>query len=131
MFKYLSILMIVFSMVLAADTPAIMAQAPLTKQEKKIAKIKEKLQKLGTGTSAKVKIKTYSGTTITGHMDVANADDFTVIDKGMNPHTIRYSEVDQIGGKNLSTGAKIGIGIGIGAGAVIAILALLFASLND
>lgn len=93
-----------------------------TKQEKKAAKIEEKLKKLGTGEKATVKVKLYNSTTYQGYLSEANDDEFVVIDKGGNANRLRYSDVDTIGGKNLSTGAKIGIGIGIGLVVVIAII---------
>jgi hypothetical protein len=40
-------------------------------------------------------------------------------------NTFKYSEVDSIGGKNLSTGTKIGIGIGVGVGVGILVALLI------
>ncbi len=54
-----------------------------------------------------------------------------IVDKSGNPHFVRYSDVKAVGGKNLSTGAKIGIGIGIGVGATILFLLLSIKALNN
>lgn len=107
------------------------AQTKPSKQEEKAAKVKDKIKKLGLGERTKLKAKLYSGTTYQGYVSQANEDDFVVVDKNGNPNTIKYADVDKVGGRNLSTGAKIGIGIGIGVGAVIIFLAIVFASLND
>jgi hypothetical protein len=61
----------------------------------------------------------------------ANDEDFVVVDKGGNPNRLRYSDVDKIGGRNLSTGAKIAIGVGIGVGATILTILAIIASLDD
>lgn len=95
-----------------------------TKQDKKTVKVEEKLKKLGTGEKAKVKVKLYNATTYQGYLSATNDEDFVVIDKGGNPNTLRYSDVDKIGGKNLSTGAKIAIGVGIGLAVIIAIIGI-------
>lgn len=108
-----------------------LAQSSPTKQEQKTAKVKEKIKKLGIGERTKIKVKTYGGTTYQGYVSAANDDDFVVADKNGDPNTIKYADVDKVGGRNLSTGAKIGIGIAIGVGAVIAFIAIAFASIND
>lgn len=108
-----------------------LAQTDSAKQMQKSAKIREKVKKLGLGERVKVKAKLYSGTTYQGYVREANDADFVVVDKNGDPHTLRYSDVDSIGGRNLSTGAKIAIGIGIGVGAVLAFIGILIASLDD
>lgn len=123
-FSILVILTLTFAMPTTAQTKP-------TKQEEKTAKVKEKIRKLGLGERVKVKVKLYDKTTHQGYVKEANDNDFVVIDKTGNPHIVRYADVDSVGGRNLSTGAKIGIGIGIGVGATILTLLLIFASLND
>jgi len=101
-------------------------QTKPTKQEEKAAKVKEKLKKFGIGEKAKIKVKLISGTTYEGHVSSVTETDFVVVDKAGSSNTLKYSDVDKIGGKNLSNGAKIGIGIGIGAGLTVFILWLIF-----
>lgn len=102
-----------------------------TSQEKKAAEVKTKIKKLGLGERVKVKIKLYSDTSYQGYVSEANDDSFVVVDKNGTSNTIKYTDVKSVGGKNLSTGAKIAIGVGIGVGATILTLLLLIASLDD
>ncbi|MFT3745333.1 MAG: hypothetical protein QM785_13700 [Pyrinomonadaceae bacterium] len=115
------------SLVLAAPLQLpVLAQAPLSKQEQKAATIKSKLEKMGSGSSSVVKIKLIGGDKIEGSLSEIGSTDFRVAERSGASKTIRYDEVDSIGGKNLSTGAKIAIGVGIGAGATLLILYLTF-----
>ena len=104
----------------------VFAQSNQTKEEKKTLKVKEKIRKLGTGETVKIKVKLYNKTTYQGYVGQSNEDSFVVVDTAGNSTTVKYSDVDSVGGKNLSTGAKIGIGIGIGAGATVGILFIIF-----
>ncbi|MFN0140515.1 MAG: hypothetical protein ACKVQW_10590 [Pyrinomonadaceae bacterium] len=110
---------------------SVLAQTKPTKQERKSAKVEEKLKKLGIGEKAKVKVELYNATTYQGYLSEANDEDFVVIDKGGNPNRLRYADVDKIGGSNLSTGAKIAIGIGIGIGALLILAAYAVRHLGD
>lgn len=109
----------------------VLAQTNQTKQEKKTEKVKEKIKKLGVGERVKIKADLYNGTSYQGYVSEATDDNFIVVDKNGDSHTVKYSDVDKVGGKNLSTGAKIAIGIGIGVGATFLTLFLLFAALGD
>ena len=129
-YKAISILLIIGAIVLSSGK-AILAQDNQTKQEKQTAKVKEKIKQLGLGERVKVSVKLYNETSYIGYVSQANENDFVVVDKTGNSITIKYADVKSVGGKNLSTGAKIAIGIGIGVGATILFLAILFASLND
>ena len=100
-----------------------MAQTSQAERDQKAGKIKEKVLTIGSGKDTKIRVKLYSGTRYEGTLTRASESDFDVTDKVGGVHTVKYPDVKQIGGKNLSTGAKIGIGIGIGAGIVLAILA--------
>lgn len=106
------------------------AQVGPTKEEKKTQRIKEKIRSLGTGEKVKIKVKLYNKTTYQGHVGQSDEDSFSVVDPVGKSTTVQYSAVDSIGGKNLSTGAKIAIGIGIGAGATLAILFAIVAALD-
>ncbi len=112
---------------LVAASPGIaLGQATDPKREKKAQEVKQKIQKLGTGQSAVVKVNLYNDTEYKGYVSRAGDADFDVIDTGRNSHTVRYADVRSIGGKNMSTGKKIGIGVGIGAGVTLLILLLIF-----
>ena len=115
---------------LASFSAPVFGQAQQTEQQKRAEKVKSKIKKLGLGERVKVSAKLYSDVTYKGYVSEANEDNFVIVDKTGNPNSIKYSDVKSVGGKNLSTGAKIAIGIGIGAGAVLLIIAALIASLD-
>ncbi len=118
-------LMVITMFVLASGTQAI-AQNNSSKQEQKTAKVKEKIKKLGLGERTRIKVKLYTGTTHQGYVSAANDDDFVVVDQEGKSSSLKYSDVDTVGGKNLSTGAKVAIGVGIGVGATLLALYLIF-----
>ena len=73
------------------------------------------------------------GTKRKGYIGQAGGDDFVLRDrKTDSPTTIRYSDVTKVeSNKGHSTARNLAIGIGIGAGAFLAIIAIIFASLDD
>ena len=131
MFKRVILVCLVISTFIASSPLALVGQAPDPKREKKAAEVKEKIQKLGTGQSAVVKLKLYNDTEYKGYVSRTGDEDFDVVDTARNSHTVRYSEVRSIGGKNMSTGTKIAIGVGIGAGVTLLILLLIFNELGQ
>ncbi len=120
-----SISSIIIAILLAIPGTVVLSQTKPNKQEMKAAQVKEKITKLGAGKQSVVKVTLYTGTTYQGTVGAVNESDFTVVDKAGNSNTVRYLDVQKIGGKNLSSGAKIGIGIGIGAGAALLVLWLI------
>lgn len=128
--KMLSLLLISAVLCLSLSLPGF-AQNSQSDQQKKTEKVRAKIKKLGLGERVKVTVKLYSDSSYKGYVSQANEDDFVVVDKTGSPNTLKYSDVKSVGGRNLSTGAKIGIGVGIGVGSVLLFIALIFASLND
>ena len=109
---------------------------PVTAQQPNsngIEKIKAKVAKLGVGEKAKATVILRDGTKKKGYIGQAGDDDFVLRDrKTDSPTTIRYSEVTKVeSNKGHSTARNLAIGIGIGAGAFLAVIAIVFASLND
>ena len=96
-------------------------------------KVKAKVAKLGVGEKAKATVILKDGTKKKGYIGQAGGDDFVLRDrKSDSPTTIRYSDVTKVeSNKGHSTARNLAIGIGIGAGAFLAIIAIVFASLND
>ena len=96
-------------------------------------KIKAKVAKLGVGEKAKATVILKDGTKKKGYIGQAGGDDFVLRDrKSDSPTTIRYSDVTKVeSNKGHSTARNLAIGIGIGAGAFLAIIAIVFASLDD
>ncbi|HSE30236.1 MAG TPA: hypothetical protein VLA93_01535 [Pyrinomonadaceae bacterium] len=96
-------------------------------------KVKAKVAKLGVGEKAKATVILKDGTKKKGYIGQAGGDDFVLRDrKTDSPTTIRYSDVTKVeSNKGHSTARNLAIGIGIGAGAFLAIIAIVFASLDD
>ena len=120
----------VFAILTLGQPAALFAQSTDAKRIEKTNQVKEKIGKLGTGRSAVVKLKLYNDTEYKGYISRSGDEDFDVVDISGGSHTVRYADVRSIGGKNMSTGAKIAIGVGIGAGATILIIFLIIAHLD-
>lgn len=119
-----SILLIVLLANIAYPSRAFAADTQ-EKEAKFAQKIKRELEKLGTGSDARVEVKMRDKTKLTGHISEISYEYFVVVDdKTGSRTTITYSQVDKVKGYNLSTGAKIAIGVGI-VMAVIYIIALM------
>ena len=109
---------------------------PVTAQQPNsngIEKIKAKVAKLGVGEKAKATVILKDGTKKKGYIGQAGGDDFVLRDrKTDSPTTIRYTDVTKVeSNKGHSTARNLALGIGIGAGAFLAVIAIVFASLND
>jgi len=100
--------------------------SPLPDKQTKLAeKVKEGVSKLGVGQDARVELKLRDKTKLTGYISEVKEDSFVVSDaKTGDATTVAYSNVTQVKGHNLGTGAKIAIGIGIGVGIVLIIFAI-------
>lgn len=122
-------LLLIFSF-FTLQTSIIFAQTNQTKAEKKTLKVKEKIKKLGSGEQVKVKVKLYNENTYEGYVKESTEDNFVVMDKNGVSNTIKYSEVNSIGGKNLSTNIAIGVGVGVGVGILLALLIVRY-GIND
>ena len=96
-------------------------------------KVKAKVAKLGVGEKAKATVILKDGTKKKGYIGQAGGDDFVLRDrKTDSPTTIRYTDVTKVeSNKGHSTARNLALGIGIGAGAFLAVIAIVFASLND
>jgi hypothetical protein len=99
-----------------------------TKQEKQARladKVKIGISKLGVGKEALVEVKLRDKTRLAGYLCEVNEDHFIVMNTKIgNSTSIAYTDVQQVSGHNLSTGAKIAIGIGIGVGVALIIFAI-------
>ena len=104
----------------AAAVPAL-AKSAAEKEAKRATTVRAKLDKLGTGQDARVRVELRDKTKLEGFVSAADADTFTVTDDAGKSTTVPYPQVKRAQGNNLSTGAKIGIGVGIGAGVTLLI----------
>jgi hypothetical protein len=93
------------------------------KQARFAEKVKANVLKLGTGESARVKVKLRDQAKLEGDISDAGAETFTVTDRKTGvATTVAYPQVKSVQGNNLSTGAKIAIGVGIAASLIFIIL---------
>ena len=99
------------------------------KEIERAEKVRAGVAKLGTGPETRVKIKLRDKTKLEGYISEAGEDEFSVTDTKTGATTVvAYSQVKQIKGNNLSTGAKIAIGVGIGIAATLLIIWLIYAA---
>ena len=105
----------------AAAAPAL-AKSAAEKESKRVEMVRAKLDKLGTGNDARVKLELRDKTRLEGYISEAGPESFVVVNKAGVATTVAYPQVAKAKGNNLSTGAKIAIGIGIGAGIVLLVL---------
>jgi hypothetical protein len=122
--KFISIVLMIALVNLSGIVSAF-AKSNTEKELRIAAKVKENIEKLGTGEKAKVKITLKDKTKIEGCVSEVQEDSFTVTDSKTGQETkVEYSQVKKVKGNNLSTGVRIAIGVGIGlAILVIAVLA--------
>ena len=94
-------------------------------------KIKANVTKRGTGEKARVNVKMLNGTKMKGFISQAGEDSFTLTDsKTKQTSTLAYSDVAQVKGTGLSTGAKILIGVGVGAAVTAVVLTVVARNLD-
>lgn len=103
------------------------------RQAATVEEIRIAVAKLGVGAKAKATIRLKDGTKTKGYIAQAGEDNFVMRDRKTDaPTTIRYTDVSKVEeNRGHSTARNVAIGVGVGVGAVIAVLAILFASLND
>jgi len=113
--------------------PAQVFAAQQTADSPQVEKVKLKVAKAGVGEKARVTVWTKNGTKIKGFISQAGTDDFTVRDKSNGqPTTILYTDVAKIDDNSgHSTLRNVLLGVGIGAGAFLAVILIVFASLDD
>lgn len=93
------------------------------KQARSTEKVRLSISKLGVGQESKVEVRLRDRSNLAGYIREINDDSFVIAEaKTGAPVSVAYSNVAQVKGQNLSTGAKIGIGIVIGFLAVVAII---------
>jgi hypothetical protein len=125
MFQKLISIALLIAIVNLSGMTKIFAASTKEKDAQKAAQVKASIQKLGTGETARVKIKLKDNSKLSGYVSDIKEEYFIV----KNPQTGQFSEigfgqVKKVSGSNFSTGAKIAIGIGIAAAAVIAVVVL-------
>jgi hypothetical protein len=98
---------------IAAQSPPGPAQSQTdqpSKLDQEIAKIKTAISKRVADDKDKVKLKLRDGSEVKGRLNQASDAGFTITkDKGSQPMTFTYADVQKVNGRGLSRGAKIGI----------------------
>jgi hypothetical protein len=88
-----------------------------SKEEKEarfVEKVKESINRLGTGETARVEVKLHDKTKLKGYISQAGDESFVVVDAKTGAATkVAYPQVKQVKGNNLSKGAQIAIAVGI------------------
>jgi hypothetical protein len=116
MFKKLFSLMLVLLMINLAGVRLAHADSKEEKQARFAEKVKINVLKLGTGETARVKVKLRDKTKLEGYISAVDGEGFTVTNpKTGMATTVAYPQVKSVQGNNLSKGAKIAIGVGIAA----------------
>ena len=122
--KVLSVVLAGLLIQLACAYPAF-ANSDSNKESAQIEKVRAGVFNLGTGPDARVKVKLKDGLNLEGYISDSTEDRFTVTNlKTGLTNTVEYSQVKQIKGNNLSTGAKIAIGVAVSIGVVILVSVL-------
>ena len=123
MFRKVMTLVLVALVINLAGARLAYAESKEEKQARFAEKVKANVLKLGTGESARVKVKLRDKGKVEGYINDAGTDTFTVTDRKTGvATTIAYPDVKSVQGNNLSTGAKIAIGVGIAATIIFIIL---------
>ena len=108
------------------DAGPALAATKAEKEARAAEKVRANILRLGTGESARVKIKLRDKTKLEGYVADAGADHFTIVDPKTGAATaVPYPQVRQAQGHNLSTGTKIAIGLGIAALVLIILIATM------
>jgi hypothetical protein len=98
-----------------------------SKLDQEIAKIKAAISKRVADDKERVKLKLRDGSEVKGRLNQASDASFTITnDKGSQPMTFTYADVQKVNGRGLSRGAKIGIisAIVVGVFAILVIKAV-------
>ena len=107
------------------------AETQAEKDARRALKVKAGVRKLGTGEKAHVHVTLKDKTKLKGYVSAVGEDNFTVTDARTGAATVvAYTQVKQIEGHNLSTGAKIAIAFGIVAAAALILFLLALHDLN-
>ena len=107
------------------NVQSVSASSKPDKQTRLTEKVKAGILKLGTGKDSRVALKLRDKKVLVGYISEANDNSFVVSDpKTGTDSTVSYTNVSQVKGHNLGTGAKLSIGIGIGVGIALIVLAI-------
>ena len=129
--RQLCVLLLGFA-IFAMPLRQVVGQSPSGQPSKldiEIAKIKTAISKRVADDKDRVKLQLRDGSEVKGRLEVAGDAGFIITnDKGSQPMTFNYADVQKVNGRGLGKGAKIGIIAAIVAG--VAAIVLIQASRN-
>jgi len=121
-------MMVAALLIAAVNVQPIAASSKAEKEVRLTGKVKQGIEKIGSGRDARVEVKLRDKTRLKGYVSEINEAGFVVTDfKTGAGSPVAYADVAQVKGNNLSTGAKIAIGVGIVVGLVVLISWLVVA----
>ena len=121
-------MMVAALLIAAVNVQPIAASSKAEKEVRLTGKVRQGIEKIGSGRDAHVEVKLRDKTKLKGYVSEINEDGFVVTDfKTGAASPVAYADVAQVKGNNLSTGAKIAIGAGIIVGLVVLISWLVVA----
>ena len=119
--KYISFIL-VWLLLITANSTIIPAQTRSDKETASVAKIKESVAKISTGKNKRISVKKKDGTKLKGTVGQTDDDSFMMTDLNTNRSVeIAYSDIAKVSGRD-SKGDKIALGIIIGAAAAVGII---------
>ncbi|MEK6282632.1 MAG: hypothetical protein AABN95_19910 [Acidobacteriota bacterium] len=113
MLKTFLSLVIVGLLVNIAGTVPAYADSKAEKEAHFVDKIREGVQRLGSGEAARVEVSLRDKTKLKGYISEAGENSFVIVDATAASHTVTYPQVQKVKGQNLSTGTRIAIGVAI------------------
>jgi hypothetical protein len=126
--KKLLTLMVACLVVSAVSVRPVAASSKAEKEARFAGKVKLGVEKLGSGRDTRVEVKLRDKTRLKGYISEISENEFVVTDlKTGASNKVAYTEVKQIKGNNLSTGAKIAIAVSIAVGLTLLISWLIIA----
>jgi sRNA-binding regulator protein Hfq len=118
-------------MLLFTNFQSIKAQTNNGGNAANVEKIKANVTRRGTGEKASVNVKMLNGTKMKGFISQVGDDSFTLTDsKTKQTSSLAYSDIAQVKGTGLSTGAKTLIGVGVGVAITAVVLAVVARNLD-
>ena len=126
MFKKYCVFALILLMFSTANIRTTFAISQTENQTSSAEKTKRTVAKAGVGEKARVTVTLRDGAKLSGYINEARDNDFTLTDKKTkNPVTVLYADAVKIKRNKLSTAAKVGISIGIGVAAYVIVVGVI------
>jgi len=108
--KILSVAIITILVSLVGNVRPTCASTDAQRQARHTERVKTAIQKLGAGKESRIAVKLRDDSKLVGYVSEVNEDDFAITSSSNGAITrVKYPNVRQVKGQNLSTGAKIAI----------------------